>query len=281
MSLHEKMFNVMNDSDAVEKSMTVGKGVNAYKAVSEATILNMIKPLFKKYKLIIFPISGDIQEIVDVYNKTDYDGKTTESQRAITQLQIIYRIMDIETDEFQDVVGFGNGADSQDKGAGKAFTYSFKNALSKTFMLFSGEDTDNDHSDDIGKYTKTSSPKTITTTAKNAESDANKVETLNEGKLDADAMDILNTKAKLEHNEMPAVDKYNSQTIVDGFKQTLRNKGFKTEDGKVDWDKLQPIAQVMHIEGKINSATPQNKNRVWVWTETEMKAILEELPKYD
>lgn len=147
--LYEKMFNVMNDSDAIEKSMTVGTGKNAYKAVSEAAILNMIKPLFKKYKLIIFPISGDINELVTVYNKTDYDGKTTENQRAITQLKVMYRIVDIETSEFQDVVGFGNGADSQDKGAGKSFTYSLKNALSKSFMLFSGEDADNTHSDDI------------------------------------------------------------------------------------------------------------------------------------
>jgi len=59
--------------------------------------------------------------------------------------------MDVDTAEFQDVIGFGNGADPQDKGAGKAFTYSLKNALSKSFMLFSGEDTDSTHSDDIGK----------------------------------------------------------------------------------------------------------------------------------
>jgi hypothetical protein len=71
----------------------------------------------------------------------------------VTELKVTYRIMDIESKEYQDVVGFGNGADSQDKGSGKASTYSLKNALSKTFMLFSGEDTDNTHSDDIGNYT--------------------------------------------------------------------------------------------------------------------------------
>jgi len=152
MNLYEKMFNVMNESEAVEKTMTVGSGNNSYKAVSEAAMLNLVKPLFKKYKLIIFPIDGDINEIVDVYNKTDtYKGTTVENQRAITQLKVKFRIMDTESKEFQDVIGFGNGADSQDKGAGKAFTYSLKNALSKTFMLFSGEDTDNEHSDDIGK----------------------------------------------------------------------------------------------------------------------------------
>lgn len=160
MSLYDKIYNVMNESDAIEKSMVVGKGTNSYKAVSEAAILNMVKPLFKKHKLIIFPISGDIKDHCMTWDKTDYDGKTSQTLRAMTELKVTYRILDIETNEFQDVVGFGNGADSQDKGAGKAFTYSLKNVLSKTFMLFSGEDTDNTHSDDINKGQK---PKSETT----------------------------------------------------------------------------------------------------------------------
>ena len=151
MNLYEKLFNVMNESDAVEKTMDVGTGRNSYKAVSEASILNMVKPLFKKYKLIIFPVSGEIKDHCSIWNKTDYDGKTAENLRAMTELKVIYRIVDVESGESQDVVGFGNGSDPQDKGAGKAFTYSFKNVLSKTFMLFSGEDTDSTHSDDIGK----------------------------------------------------------------------------------------------------------------------------------
>ena len=150
MSLYEKMFNVMNESEAVEKSMVVGSGANSYKAVSEAAMLNMIKPLFKKHRLIIFPIGGEIKDHCMTWEKTDFKGNTAQNLRAMTELKVTYRIMDVDTAEYQDVVGFGNGADPQDKGAGKAFTYSLKNALSKTFMLFSGEDTDNQHSDDIG-----------------------------------------------------------------------------------------------------------------------------------
>lgn len=161
MSLYEKMYAVMNESDAVEKSMSVGSGSNAYKAVSEAAILNMIKPLFKKHKLIIFPISGDIKDHCMTWEKTDFNGKSAQNLRAMTELKVTYRILDIETGDFQDVVGFGNGADPQDKGAGKAFTYSLKNVLSKTFMLFSGEDTDNEHSDDIGKLQKAELPKSM------------------------------------------------------------------------------------------------------------------------
>lgn len=144
----------MCESEPLEKNMTVGSGRNSYKAVSEADLLNIVKPLFKKQKLIIFPIDGDIKDHVMEYEKTDYEGKQQRNLRAITELKVHYRILDIETGEHQDIVGFGNGADPQDKGAGKAFTYSFKNALSKTFMLFTGEDTDNTHSDDIYKSDK-------------------------------------------------------------------------------------------------------------------------------
>lgn len=154
MNLYKKMYAVMNESEAIEKNMTVGSGKNSYKAVSEAAMLNMIKPLFKKYKLIVFPIEGDIQDNALVWEKTDYEKNVKNDLRAITELKVFYKIVDIETGENEILVGFGNGADPQDKGAGKAFTYSFKSMLSKTFMLFSGEDTDNTHSDDIGKEDK-------------------------------------------------------------------------------------------------------------------------------
>lgn len=155
LKLYAKIYGVMNESEAVQKLMTVGSGNNSYRAVSEASMLNLVKPLFKKFKLIIFPVDGDIKDNMSVWEKTDtYKGTVKNDLRAITELKVYYKIVDIESGESETLVGFGNGADPQDKGAGKAFTYSFKNVLSKTFMLFSGEDTDSVHSDDINKETK-------------------------------------------------------------------------------------------------------------------------------
>jgi len=148
MSLYEKIYNVMCDTEAIEKKLSVGSGNNSYKAIGEREVLNMIKPLFKKYKLIIFPVDGEITEQNSTFEST-YKNEVTTKTRNVTQLKVIYKIVDVETGESEQIVGFGNGADSQDKGSGKAFTYSLKVALSKTFMLFSGEDTDNTHSDDI------------------------------------------------------------------------------------------------------------------------------------
>jgi hypothetical protein len=150
MSLYEKIYNVMNESEGLEKDLVVGTGTSSYKAVGEKEVLNMLKPLFKKYKLIVFPIDGEISETNSSW-ESEYNGKKETKTRNVTQLRASFKIVDIETGESETLVGFGNGADSQDKGSGKAFTYAFKTMLSKTFMLFSGEDTDNDHSDDIGR----------------------------------------------------------------------------------------------------------------------------------
>jgi len=168
MSLYEKMYNVMVESPSLEKSMKVGSGSYSYKAIGEAQVLNAIKPLLKKYKLIIFPIDSEINEIV-----SDMGGKT----RAITQVKVTYKIVDIDTSESVEVVGIGSGADTQDKGAGKAFTYALKSALSKTFMLFSGDDTDNTHSNDIDKPTKITKTqaKALETLIKNTNTDMGKI----------------------------------------------------------------------------------------------------------
>jgi len=146
--LYEKLYLVMNESEGLEKDMTVGEGRTSYKAVSEKQLLNKVKPLFKKHRLIIFPVDGNAKETVSTYEKS-YKGDTETKLRAVTELKVTYRIVDIDSGQSIDVVGFGNGADPQDKGAGKAFTYSYKAALQKTFMLFSGEDTDNTHSDNL------------------------------------------------------------------------------------------------------------------------------------
>ncbi len=147
-----KLYNVMCATEALEKDLTVGKpGTNnAYKAVGEKTVLNMIKPLFKTQRLIILPVDGDISENLLEYT----DGYGKNKLRAITQLKVCFDIIDADTGESTRIVGFGNGADSQDKGSGKAFTYALKTALQKAFLMFSGEDTDNTHSDEITQQTQ-------------------------------------------------------------------------------------------------------------------------------
>lgn len=135
MGLYEKIYNVMAESSALEKDMSVG---GQYKAISEKMVLNEIKPLLKKHKLILIPVAAEV-----------------EQKEKLTVISAKYKIIDIETGESEILATIGNGADSQDKGSGKAWTYAYKCLIQKTFCLFSGEDTDNEHSDDItAKQTK-------------------------------------------------------------------------------------------------------------------------------
>jgi len=144
MGLYQKMHAVMCESEAIEKNMTVGDGRFSYKAISEAAILNGVKPLLKKHGLILFPIATEITE-----DFKEFEGKNGTTQRFVSCLHAKYKLVDIESGEFEILETVGYGADSQDKGSGKAMTYAYKALLQKTFMLFSGEDTDNEHSDDI------------------------------------------------------------------------------------------------------------------------------------
>lgn len=150
MGLYEKMYLVMKDSEAIEKNMTVGSYGNTYKAVSEASVLNAVKPLLRKHGLILFPVKIESNDRVDVFNTSK-----GESIRLMTQIKATYKIVDPETGESELLETIGNGVDTQDKASGKAMTYAYKALLQKTFCLFSGEDTDNEHSDDItAKNTK-------------------------------------------------------------------------------------------------------------------------------
>jgi hypothetical protein len=146
MGLYKKMHQVMVETEAITKSVTVGDNKNAYKAVGEADVLNVIKPLFKKHGLII------IQNEVSALDRFDlFPTKYGESARLMTQVHTKFKIVDVETGEFDFIEAIGNGVDTQDKASGKAQAYALKVGLQKTFLLFSGEDTDNEYSETITK----------------------------------------------------------------------------------------------------------------------------------
>ena len=136
--LYKKLLAIMNETKAIEKNLTIEFKTAKYKAVSESAVLNEIKPLLKKHGVMILPIETEM-----------------EQTGTLTKLTVKWKVVDCESGEFEILSSVGNGSDSQDKGSGKAFTYAYKALIQKTFMLFSGEDTDNEHSDSISeKLTK-------------------------------------------------------------------------------------------------------------------------------
>ncbi|MES1922924.1 hypothetical protein MHBO_004454 [Bonamia ostreae] len=97
----------------------------------------------------MLPVKCNAKEIDFQYEKSGYQGKVDKKAITMTSLVTTWKVVDVDSGESIEIESPGNGADTQDKGAGKAFTYAYKNAIQKMFMLFSGEDTDNDHSDKL------------------------------------------------------------------------------------------------------------------------------------
>ena len=102
--------------------------------------------MLKKHGLVLFPIETSISE-----EFREYESKYGTSQRFLSTLNAKYKIVDIETGDFEILSTVGYGTDSQDKASGKAMTYAYKALIQKTFMLFSGEDTENTSSEQIEK----------------------------------------------------------------------------------------------------------------------------------
>lgn len=156
-NLYKKMHDLMCETEGLEKEISVGFGNNSYRAITERTVLNLIKPLLKKYGLILFPIEVESRE-----HEATYEGSKGQVTRLMTSLVVKYKIVDVETGEYEILSTVGNGSDPQDKGSGKAMTYAYKALLQKTFMLFSGEDTDNEHSDSMSYRINTEGDDAIT-----------------------------------------------------------------------------------------------------------------------
>jgi hypothetical protein len=151
MNLYEKLFEVMKSEEVgnINKNMVVGNGRNSYKGVSEKAVLEPIRKLFIEHRLLILPIGVEVNERECSFEKITYGEKDTKI-RLMTQVKAKYRIVDVDKPaDYLDIESCGNGSDTQDKGAGKALTYALKIALTKTFLGISGEDTDNQHSDDL------------------------------------------------------------------------------------------------------------------------------------
>lgn len=160
---------VMTEINGVEKSMEVWKWTNsAYKWVADKDVRQLLRDAMVKNWLSILPtdvqskIQVDRWEEVDQYSKSV--PKDMKSKQSIfTEVTTKYILLHISW-EFIEVAWYGQGVDTQDKGAGKATTYALKNTLLNMFLIPTGVDTENTHSDeyDVPKKTETKSTTTYT-----------------------------------------------------------------------------------------------------------------------
>ena len=149
-NLAKAIIAVMQEVKGIEKSMTIGTGSNAYKGVPDQEVKKIIGEAMAKNGLCILPISVKPNVRIDRWDALDYNGKPTQKQSVFTDVTTEYLLLHT-SGESQVLSGYGHGIDSQDKGAGKATTYSLKYVLLYTFLVPTGkiDDADNTHSDSI------------------------------------------------------------------------------------------------------------------------------------
>lgn len=144
MNIFEKMLNITNEIANVNKNLTVGEGKSSYKAVGEADILKAVKELEFKYRVYSYPANREVIESI-MYTTTNNYG---EKNNIFSRIKTTYRFVNIDKpDEYIETITFAEGIDTQDKGSGKAMTYSDKYALMKSYKIITGEDPDQNPSE--------------------------------------------------------------------------------------------------------------------------------------
>jgi len=152
-NITKAILAVMTEIDWVQKSMTVGTWSNSYKWVSDKDVKILIRESMIKNWLAIMPtmvipkIQIDRWEEDDTYQKQPpYPKKSKQS--VFTEVTTTYKLIHT-SGEYLDLAWYGQGVDSQDKGAWKATTYALKNTLLNMFLVPTWVDTDDTHSDDL------------------------------------------------------------------------------------------------------------------------------------
>lgn len=137
IKLYQKLFNVLNEMDYIQKDKTVGKGTkSAYNYASEKAIKERFHQALVKNRLLFLPKAANITGHYEVAGK-DWNGN--DKIETITEIKAVWRYVDVDSGEFEEVesIGAGNGAD---KATYKAITGALKYAVTSSFVIPTGDD---------------------------------------------------------------------------------------------------------------------------------------------
>ena len=132
LTLYKKIHQVMNDVEYLQKDDKVSFGNTSYKAISEEKVTGAIRKSLLKHGLVIIPVEQEHSK-----------------EGNLSTVNVKYQITDIDSGEYIVAVSSGTGADTQDKGVGKAMTYAYKYLLLRTFAIPTGDDPDKISSEEL------------------------------------------------------------------------------------------------------------------------------------
>lgn len=124
-NLHQKISAVMQDVQYLTKDDHIKFNKTNYRAISEEKVTSTVRESLIKNGLVILPVVQDHSR-----------------EGTLSTVDTTYKIVDVDTGDHELIVSSGTGVDTQDKGVGKAMTYSYKYLLLRTFAIPTGEDPD-------------------------------------------------------------------------------------------------------------------------------------------
>lgn len=151
LNIYQKMLKATEKINKVAKNLKVEIGkTSSYKAVSEADVLEAVKPVEIELGIYSYPVKREIidTQVLDIVK--EYNGNRSEGKQLFMRLEVTYRFVNVHNPkEFVDITTYGDGVDSQDKAPGKAMTYADKYALLKAYKIQTGEDPDKEGSGEL------------------------------------------------------------------------------------------------------------------------------------
>lgn len=142
-NIAKAILQVMDEVKGIEKSMVVGTGNMQYKGVPDYEVKKIIGSSMQKNGLCILPTGTKSKTQIDRWEES-YNGTAKQKQSVFTEVETTYLLLHTSGESIT-LSGYGQGVDSQDKGAGKATTYALKYVLLYTFLIPTGKIDDADN----------------------------------------------------------------------------------------------------------------------------------------
>lgn len=206
LNIFQKISKVMADIEYLQKDdkvVTNSKTGTSYKAITEEKVTSEVRKSLIKNGIVIIPVEQKHKR----EDETLIDQYGNEKVNRLTTVDTIYRIQNVEDKEdYIEAVSSGTGVDTQDKGIGKAMTYSYKYLLLRTFAIPTGEDADKISSEVYSEQFSTAKQKKAQTTT------TEKVVMIQESQL-TKLKELLNEEQIKKACEMINKDKLEDFTI--------------------------------------------------------------------
>ncbi|RJQ53414.1 MAG: hypothetical protein C4521_07730 [Actinobacteria bacterium] len=147
-ALARKLSEVMGLVETIQK-----RGYNehfGYWFATEVDVASAVRQGLSERGIMIFPaVVGDELRTIETRNGT----------QTITKVHMRFTFVDSETGEMFTVPWLGEGMDGQDKGINKAIVSAVKYLLLKTFLIPTGDDTENEGDPERSVYRGQEKPK--------------------------------------------------------------------------------------------------------------------------